>query len=587
MASNSHHDLRNPSTPPQSIPLQDLARPPDNGDVGDGEQGNTRGRSLINGATRPNSSTNYGTRYERLEDISPSPTERISLHNDLAQPPQIHESLDEEVGSPIENPAAFQAAVGFGGFAGLEMGTSGARRPSLPGTRDSGLTDTDAISPYGHPYQDSDNTYFHQIESDQTPLTDPNYLQPMSGANVPSSSQSQDRSSFQSVRFNTPDSKTRSSRLGDDLPGLDTQYGNTRPRGRSFGESLSPGGRRGSRSPSIIESPLSRAGSIVRAMSQRVVNLGNEPEPPEFVRRRQASMSEEPPQDLDPSLHMATEDTFYPPERLSIPVEKEPPGIVEEPKPPLKAPWPATNPFKGKSLGIISPDNPIRVWLCDFLVHPVTEIAILVLIILQTVLLAVESSADVFTNPRSQRWGDTYIDYAILALFVIFTIEIIIRIIVSGFFFNAAEYSTIDKQKGVKAAVVTKYRTYFAPQRKASIKRPQEADANAFSASFARSLTVIQGSSATEPTSAEEFQRLQLARRAFLRHSWNRIDFVAVVSFWITFALSTTGIESARHMYVFRMLSCLRILRLLYLTNGTSVSKIDHPCVVHLINMYR
>ncbi|PHH80248.1 hypothetical protein CDD80_2271 [Ophiocordyceps camponoti-rufipedis] len=73
------------------------------------------------------------------------------------------------------------------------------------------------------------------------------------------------------------------------------------------------------------------------------------------------------------------------------------------------------------------------------------------------------------------------------------------------------------------------------------------------------------------PETQEEKQRLQLARRAFLRHSFNRLDFVAVVSYWIAFAIAVSGTEHRRHIYLFKMLSCLRILRLLALTHGTAI----------------
>lgn len=571
MASNGQQDPRNPLTPPQLIPLRDLTRPPDIADVEHGEQGNTRGRSLLSGGSRPTSSTSYGTRYERLEDVSPSPTEREYLHTTMA-PPRIQEPIEEEPESPIENPAAFQAAMGFEGFAGIDVGSSRIPRPVTSGTMESDMGDPDLISPYAHPFSDSNDTYFRHIDSDRIPLTDPNYLQPMSGAqNDSSSMQPHDRSSFQSVRFSTPDTKSRGSRLGDDLPGVEAQYENWHSRGNSYGDTLSPIDRRTSHSQSPAESPLSRAGSIMRAMSQRVVNLSNEPEPPEMVFRRKASVSDEVTAGGPQVTSMPNVNTSYQQEGFSVPVEKEPPRIFQQPAPAQK-PWPATNPFRGKSLGIFPPDNRFRIWLCDFLVNPVTEIAILVLIMAQTVLLAIDSSTDGPTNPHYHPWGEANIDFVIIALFAIFTLELITRIIVSGFFFNPAEYSTIDKQQGVRAALATKYQRYFGPQRQASVRRPRGADPNPFSTSFARSFTAIQFNN-PEPTSAEEQQRQQLARRAFLRHSLNRIDLIAVVSFWISLILSVTGVEGERHLYVFRMLSCLRILRLLYLTHGTTVSK--------------
>jgi hypothetical protein len=66
--------------------------------------------------------------------------------------------------------------------------------------------------------------------------------------------------------------------------------------------------------------------------------------------------------------------------------------------------------------------------------------------------------------------------------------------------------------------------------------------------------------------------KARLARRAYLRHSFNRMDFIAVVSYWIALSLELTGIMSTHHIYIFRMLACLRIFRLLAVTDGTSVS---------------
>lgn len=71
---------------------------------------------------------------------------------------------------------------------------------------------------------------------------------------------------------------------------------------------------------------------------------------------------------------------------------------------------------------------------------------------------------------------------------------------------------------------------------------------------------------------AFEKQRVQAVHHAFLRHSWNRVDFVAVVSFWIALALAISGQEStpSHHIYIFRALSVLRCARLLTATSGTS-----------------
>jgi hypothetical protein len=146
------------------------------------------------------------------------------------------------------------------------------------------------------------------------------------------------------------------------------------------------------------------------------------------------------------------------------------------------------------------------------------------------------------------------------------------------------EYSTINRQVGLKEAVLSKGRALFAPQRQPSLKRtastfgPQQP-------SILRSFT-SGPDGAEQPGHSRQQQRIRLAHRAYLRHSFNRLDFLAVVSFWIAFIIGVFGVESSNHLYVFRMLSCLRILRLLGLTSGTSVSTdfqslyLTHPSLI-------
>ncbi|KZV67749.1 hypothetical protein PENSPDRAFT_687890 [Peniophora sp. CONT] len=59
----------------------------------------------------------------------------------------------------------------------------------------------------------------------------------------------------------------------------------------------------------------------------------------------------------------------------------------------------------------------------------------------------------------------------------------------------------------------------------------------------------------------------------YLRHSWSRIDFVAVLAFWAAFAIATLGVEreaGGLRVGVFRALSVLRCARLLTVTSGTT-----------------
>ncbi|KAI8976389.1 Ion transport protein-domain-containing protein [Trametes punicea] len=57
----------------------------------------------------------------------------------------------------------------------------------------------------------------------------------------------------------------------------------------------------------------------------------------------------------------------------------------------------------------------------------------------------------------------------------------------------------------------------------------------------------------------------------YLRHSWTRIDFVAISSFWITVVLASAGVERNQyHIGIFRAMSVLRTARLLAITSGTT-----------------
>ncbi|KAK2001750.1 ion transporter [Colletotrichum falcatum] len=425
----------------------------------------------------------------------------------------------------------------------------------IPRLNSPSLDSLDRPSPY---FDEATNPDYYE---DRVPLT--SRAQPISGSLSANTGEAQRRDSFQTVSDidNTP-SRTRDARsLGYDL-----DSGGRRP---SYGATLSPGGdHRRSRSPSTA-SALYRAGSIMRAMSQRVVNISGEGELVDQRASRSRSPSPAPDrrQQLHNSAQMFADPSYHSPVSHVPEKAPEPDNVFADTPPPIHPRVPMKNPLKGKSLGIFPPNHPVRTKLCDLLVHPFTEPFILILIILQASLLAVESAPDVFTHPRPATWGVTWIDWAMLVLFIIFTLELIARILVSGFLLNASEYSTIDRQKGVRAAVVDQYRNIFQPQRQKSVKAPRQIHLGP--SAFQRSFTVMQGQ--TLPQTVEEQQRFQLARRAFLRHSFNRLDFLAVVAYWISFALRITGIESERHLYVFRMIACLRILRLLALTNGTAI----------------
>ncbi|KAH8889525.1 ion transporter [Thozetella sp. PMI_491] len=540
-----------PTNPRQSIPLQNLQRPPDElnvsqagygaaggsyGGYGGGHEYDAQHGRRRSPSQPPQMSANlpgpiqtywdnpYNSHYDGGSSVSPSsPIDQMALQFSL--PPDI-----QQHGPPQPQPQTVPPPV---------------VNYQVPAPDYESRADTDSL------------------EDDSAPLRAA--AQPM-GRLEPPEPEAQPRDSFQTVSDmgHAPARSRNTQMLGFDLePGFSAN------RHQSYGDTLAPGDRR-SRSPST--GALSRAGSMMRAMSQRVVMISGEGDLIDQQNRRERSRS--PSVDgtrLGYASGPVMVDTSYPSQVFQAPVEKgEPQFVYPEPEPAFmsRPRGPVVNPLKGKSLGVFSPDNPLRKSLCDLLVNPWTEPLILILIVLQAILLAIEASPDVFVegNERPARWGSTRIDWAIFGLFVVFTCELTAKIIVSGFVINAPEYDEgVAAKKGVRERVAEQYRAIFRPQRQKSVRRPD----TFVPTTFARSFTMMQGQQMGQ--TLEEQQRYQLARRAFLRHGFNRLDFIAVVSFWISFVLGITGLESKHHIYVFRMMSCMRILRLLALTKGNLI----------------
>ncbi|KAI9814449.1 MAG: calcium channel protein [Pycnora praestabilis] len=580
MASNKYAP-QNPSSS-QPIPLQDLTRPPDSQDASDGKRRHSRRATLresilLRDRESIGSRRGFSTRYEAIEDHSPSPWDRdtkvpvtqITTPSGTHQSPYIDDAGET---SPLENRGGFQEAMGF---AGLSFhGDTSIQPPPLssPPLRDRyGLgvvTQAEGLNPYSNTIRESTeegSSYFSPTDTDTTPLNDARHQQPMSGGLDGSpSGQPHDRISLQSVRFNTLEES--GARLGDDLPNLEAGLYRSGGSMLDRSPSRSVGGR--SLSPSAAGSPLTRAGSMVRKMSQRVVNLSNEPDYVEQSIRRNSSVKQSR-LDGPPSFPAMTEYAHDAPSRTPSPIEKAPPLRSAERS---QAQWQQqVNPLEGNSLMMFSPNNPLRTKLCDLLVHPATEPTILILIVIQTILLTIDSAPNVFNHPRPTRWGGSKIDWALFSLFVVYTLELIARSIVSGFIVNAEKYSTIDRRKGFLKAVIENIHSLMSPQGQQPKRQQTTSTTESQQPSIVRSFTSMQAQMDQPGHTQQQQQRVRLARRAFMRHSFNRLDLLAVTSFWISFGLSLAGLEAELQFYLFRMLSCLRILRLLGFTSGTSV----------------
>ncbi|CAE6352806.1 unnamed protein product [Rhizoctonia solani] len=280
--------------------------------------------------------------------------------------------------------------------------------------------------------------------------------------------------------------------------------------------------------------------------------------------------------------------------------------------------------LRGRTLGMFGPENQLRKAMRATLLWTWTEPIILVLIFANAVFLTTQAWRSVYVYERVDGYFKTWEDYGLFVLFCIFTVEMIARIIVSGFvldpeikpssvgrwlrdlapgdnfaaraqsvrrkvFEQRAPYTqhtvsatelgekspkpnltfALASQVGVAAAHASRSDTVTAPRHPAtSAPQPNSQHIQSQSGTW-----YLQHSTDTPFQIAVARQRILSEQSStYLRHSWNRTDFVAVCSFWVMFGLAISGKENQPnlHLYVFRALSVLRTARLLAVTKGTS-----------------
>ena len=466
------------------------------------------------------------------------------------------QSADGRIHSASQNGLSFGSVDSSGIGMGRGSAQTGRNASQIPTIYSSEELETYSVTSL----DDGGSTAQPSTFSDTAGLTAPVNMQAISGARVSAPRHRRGRT-YHGIQFLAPN--WNSPRGANDEEPSTVEAG---LHGTTSDDSRRSHSRDRSLSLAVGETTLSRAGTVMRKMSQRVVNLSNEPELVEKSMRKKSMDETATRYDPEPVPPLPPKSPGSVHQGAQVREEKQPEQsitIVPDVQPEFD-----TNPLRGRSLGIFPPNSTIRVKLCNLLIHPATEPVILVLIILQTILLSIESATDAFEDPRTSDWGSSWIDYALFGLFCVYTVELIVRTIVSGFIINPVEYSTIKRQENVWQSLKEKFNATFSTRQRPQLKRPSTMS-EAQQPSLLRSFTTHAGT--LQDGDSKQQQRVRLAHRAFLRHSFNRLDFVAVVSFWISFVLSVLEIETSKSIYVFRMLSCLRILRLLGLTSGTSI----------------
>ncbi|KAK9767738.1 calcium channel protein, variant 2 [Basidiobolus ranarum] len=195
--------------------------------------------------------------------------------------------------------------------------------------------------------------------------------------------------------------------------------------------------------------------------------------------------------------------------------------------------------LEGNSLYIFSPTNKLRQALSRILIYRWTEPFVCFLILLNWGILALSSrkESDKFV------FGDTWEDYAQLCIYSLFTLECATRIIVYGLIFDPKPPKKDFSSKSSFIAV--------HPEKTISTFNSSKKEGESMGKSPGR----ITNPQASLP-------------RAFLRHSYNRLDLIVVISFWVDLVLTLVG---DGRFTLFKGLCALRPIRLLMLTGGLSV----------------
>lgn len=270
--------------------------------------------------------------------------------------------------------------------------------------------------------------------------------------------------------------------------------------------------------------------------------------------------------------------------------------------------------LRGMSLCYFGPHHPLRVRLANVLSLPWVEPTILCMILVHLVILVVFTSRNVQSLPYERPALRTPEGWILLGVFILYTLEMLARIIVSGLVINPPPLSTSDDKTD----------TGMAPRHELSNTRdvlqqwyddvydavdrflhPYSGRVRQHALDKLSSLQPTQGVAMVGSRPPEDDERvpdralesthwlylvyreivvvllhlsnsitgdtLQMSERAYLRHSWHRVDAISVISFWISVGLQAAGAEHTSNydVYLFRSLSMLRCTRLLGMWEGT------------------
>lgn len=220
----------------------------------------------------------------------------------------------------------------------------------------------------------------------------------------------------------------------------------------------------------------------------------------------------------------------------------------------------------GKSLRIFPPNAPLRQRLYRLLHKSWVPPFILAIIFLHFALLCYDTYSIVFPeqyvsdqlwppDTLFSPWGHHWLDWCYLIIFIIYTAEIVAKIIVFNFWDDGALFG---KDRFVWSNIFKRFHVWKSlALTNSPVLKPQAADSPVF-VTFSSLVS-------------KDHKSGHVHERAFLRSSWNRVDFISVVAYWISLFLSIGNLQNKSGFFVFKAISCLRIFRFLAITRESSL----------------
>lgn len=246
-------------------------------------------------------------------------------------------------------------------------------------------------------------------------------------------------------------------------------------------------------------------------------------------------------------------------------------------------------PLFGKSLKQFGPDSTLRQACYLILTYPAMNQVFTLMLIIQVGILSYQQWK--YENGYVFNSAYTWADWILFVFYFVYTTEMVAKIIAFGLYDDSEMVKALRLQryenelqkfyaklyKRMKSSKYLKSSSHFfsskfnrlRPRKKSSsfVNLTNGSNIGISNSGLEENLTP---DSDADDTPKDKTYSKHPIHYAFFRTDWNRVDFVSIVCFWVSFFLSLNRKDIGKYQ-VFRSLMCLRILRLLNITKGSRV----------------